>query len=190
MASVNYQALGDGELVTLSREDDEAFGELARRWSGKLLRVAGQLLGSPEDARDAVQEALLLGWAKRDRYLGTGSFYAWLRKVLLNVCLARLRRPALPRVSFEGLAGEEGPPLELPDLRDNPETVVERRLTDQEIRAAFARLPAHYRLPLYLAVHESLTYEQIASRLGIPVGTVKSRINMARRMIRGAVRRD
>jgi RNA polymerase sigma-70 factor (ECF subfamily) len=146
-----------------------ALEELYRRRYRRFLRVALALLGEPEQARDAVQEAFARAIRARFDYRGEGSLEAWLWRTLLNACTDE-RRASLPPPEAERAAVANGAADEWPELR-----------------AAVARLPERQRLILFLRHYADLDYETIASATGIRRGTVAAALHAAHRTLREAL---
>jgi RNA polymerase sigma-70 factor (ECF subfamily) len=171
----------DIELMLRARSGEmEAFRLLVTRYREPLRRFFAALLADRSEADDCVQETFLRLWLLRERYEPTGKFSTYLFQIgkhhLLN---QRKRYRATPLSSFETDALELLPAAELP-----PETTVIQRDREAYIRQAVAALPAHYRLVFTLSHDEGLKYAEIAARLEIPVGTVKSRMAEAIRRLR------
>jgi RNA polymerase sigma-70 factor (ECF subfamily) len=153
--------------------------EVAREHGGFLYRVAYRLAGNHDDAQDLVQEALLRVRKGLERY-EPGSLEGWLARIVTNVFLDDVRRK------------QRRPTDALPDDPDRvlPESPsAEDAATDlsEEIQAAIASLPAEFRVPVVLCDVADQSYEQIAASLGVPLGTVRSRIHRGRRMLRAAL---
>jgi len=156
-----------------------------------LRRLAGRMTHCAPDADDLVQETLLRAYVARDRFRPGTSIRAWLATILRRLFLtaaSKSRRRNTPTDTDAGepltLAGgpalDEGPPAYLPY-----ELVMER--VDDDVRAAFDRLPDVYRTPFVLFALEGLSYAEIAERLGCPVGTVMSRIHRARTRLKASL---
>ena len=150
--------------------------EVARDYGRFMYTVAYRLAGNDEDAQDLVQEALLRVRGGLERY-EPGSLQGWLARIVTNVFLdevrRRRRRPTDPlpddpeRVLGGGQAADEA-----------SETLSE------DLQAALARLPEEFRVPVVLCDVADQSYEQIATALGVPVGTVRSRLHRGRRLLR------
>jgi RNA polymerase sigma-70 factor (ECF subfamily) len=143
------------------------------RFGDELVRALGSLLGNADDARDVAQEAFLKCWRSRDRLADVRDLKAWLFRVGLNAA-HDLRRNAWQRRSR---------PLPEPewlhDQRGGPVGAVQLHETLQRLHAAVADLRPEEREVFLLRQHGSLTYDQIAARLGVPAGTVKTRMRAA-----------
>lgn len=150
-----------------------------------LYRVALRLTGEPAAAEDLVQETMLRALrAWRSFQPGTNA-RAWLVTILRNQFINswRARRRAPTAVAFDAIP-------ELPDVGDpDPEGRFFRDLVDDEVLAAVDALPDDFREVLVLSDMEGLPYAEIAVALGVPVGTVKSRLFRARRILQGRLRR-
>jgi len=149
------------------------------------------MTGSEESAWDAVQEALLAGWRGVGNFRGEAEFYSWIRRILVNAIMGQFRKEGRNKAATVSLdmpasSGESSEPLHLQveDEGSDPQDVVGRIETAREIRRAVARLPDIYRTVFLLRETGLMSYSQIADVLGIAEGTVKSRLNMARRMLR------
>ena len=183
-----WASLSDGELARMAATgSQDAYSELVRRHSEKLLNLAWRMLGSREEAWDAVQETFLSGWQSIGSYRGDAQVYTWLRKILMNVVFGKSRSGGrIQMVSLDEPAKLEGFEIELEvaDASLDPQEVVGRMEMIDEIRLAVAELPIIYRSVFVLREAELLSYAEIAKTLGISEGTVKSRLNMARRLLR------
>lgn len=182
------------ELVARAqRGDQEAFARLVEADQNKIYTLALRLTGHPEDAADLAQEAFLRAWRSLPSFQGDSSFSTWLYRLASNLCIDFLRREkrrkSAAAVSLDD-EEENAPPLEVPDHRFTPESELERR----ELRAAVARglsqLSDDHRQVLVLRELDGLSYAEIAARLELEEGTVKSRIARARLALRNILLAD
>jgi RNA polymerase sigma-70 factor, ECF subfamily len=150
--------------------------EVAHDHGRFLYTVAYRLSGNDDDAQDLVQEALIRVRRGLERY-EPGSLEGWLARIVTNVFLDEVRRRRRrPAVSLP-----EDPERVLPASTPADEVSLD---LSQDIQAALLALPAEFRVPVVLCDVADQSYEQIASSLGIPIGTVRSRIHRGRRMLR------
>ena len=177
--------LSDTEAVTRSRDgDQDAFRVLVERYQGRAYRLAARLLGDPDLARDAVQEGFLKAYGSLGRFEGRSGFYTWLYRLVFNLCIDMKRRDRSSRhVEWnDEVAGH------LPDGDAAPASGPAVELDRAELRVALARaveqLPEDARRTLLLREVDGLSYAEIAEALGIPKGTVMSRLHHARRRVR------
>ncbi|HSL23157.1 MAG TPA: sigma-70 family RNA polymerase sigma factor [Vicinamibacterales bacterium] len=162
------------------RESREAFVEAAIPHLRGLLRSAARLLGDAAAAEDAIQETFLRAWKSFHRFERGTNCRAWLYRILFIVLAQRRRSLARqPKVveleTHAGAVAREDAPV--PDV-----------FTATQVAAAFERLPQVYRDVVLLADVEELTYREIADALAIPLGTVMSRLNRGRRLLRTELR--
>jgi RNA polymerase sigma-70 factor, ECF subfamily len=178
----SLEALDDHVLVGLAQsqgpERDPAFDELVRRHAPRLHAVAARLVGR-EEAYDIVQEAFL------NAYRGLGSFRqdalwsTWLHRIVLNCAYASLRRHPEHNHDLELLLE----PVEDRPNRD-PQHHAERHDVATALEAALGQIKREFRETFVLVEYGELDYNEVASILGIAVGTVKSRMNRAREALR------
>ena len=152
--------------------DHSAYEVIVLRYQRALFNVALRLLGNYEDARDATQTAFLKAYQHLDTYDPAQRFFSWIYRILKNECLnvLRARRPSEPV------------PVEMPagDVAADPVEVQERH---RMIQAALLALSVEYREVVVLRHFTELSYDEIASALGIPMKTVKSRLYTARQQL-------
>lgn len=159
-------ARDDLALVAAHRDGDpRAFDELVRRHGDRLWSVALGVLRHPEDARDAVQESLLTAFRRLDGFRGEAALSTWLHRILVNVCLDRLRRERTRRTI-------PWPEQDVPDRRPDPVRALTTRI---DVSQALALLPVDQRLAIELVDVQGHPVAEAARILEVPAGTVKSR---------------
>ena len=171
----------DASLVLAARHGDgDAFDELIRRHAPRLHAVARRLVG-PADAPDAVQECLMTAYQALPRFRGDARFSTYLHAILVRQCRRTARRLArsLPWPDGEFESGGPG-----------PAEAAERHEAQRQVAHAVAQLPPRVRGGLVLRESAALEYQDIARALGVPIGTVRSRIARARERLRAAFERD
>jgi RNA polymerase sigma-70 factor (ECF subfamily) len=180
----------DADLLSRLRAGDEqAYEVLVRQTSGRLLAVARRFLGSEDESADAVQEAFCSAFQAMDRFEGTSALSTWLHRIVVNVCLMKLRsRSHRPTVSIHALLpafDAVGHPLQpVASWSEEPCNHLERAETRDHVRACIDLLPDDYRMVLLLRDIEELDTEQTAQLLGISVPAVKTRLHRARQALR------
>lgn len=154
--------------------DKERFIQLALAQQRRMYRIAVSYTASSADAEDAMQEALLRAWDKRNSLRDESLFATWLTRILINECktLFRKRWRQLP------VSG-------LPSLSTPPED--ERAA---QVRQTLFAMPERYRVPLVLNLLEGYTMQEIAEMLRLPLGTVKTRIARGKRLLKEEVLND
>jgi RNA polymerase sigma-70 factor (ECF subfamily) len=163
------------------------FEQIVRHYSGMVFSLAARLVG-PSDAEDVVQETFLRAWHSLARFRGESSLKTWLYAIALN--RARARHGTLSRlraVFTPGRTREDDAFASLDDAADpalSPEenaVLTERR---RRLREAVRVLPDEFRTTVVLRDLEGLSYEEVAEVLGIPVGTVRSRLARGRALLK------
>lgn len=174
-----------------TREQVDAFNELVRAHENLAYGIALRMLRSREDASDAVQESFLKAFVAFSSFKG-GSFKSWLARIVVNSCydaLRRDRRLALEELVEEPLYEGEGKGTKvggrlMVDPHESPQGYVERMELWARIELGLRTLPVDQRLVLTLYDIQGYSYDEVCEITGMPIGTVKSRINRARRKMR------
>lgn len=172
--------------------DEWAFSALIDEYRAAAERLAHQILRTEEAAADAVQEALIKAYRAMPRFQD-GNFRSWLLRIVTNTCYDHLRRQKRRfAVSLDETA--EWAPLEMPNhmqaAAENPETVI---LQDESLRLllrAIDDLPAWHRHVVLLVDVHGYDYNEAATILDLPLGTVKSRLSRARSALRDTLVRS
>lgn len=172
-------------MLSVTQGDEEAFDELCRRYRRQLAGFFYSLCWNTDAAQDCAQEVLVCLWLARERYEPTGSFRSYLFKIARNRWLTTLRKrkcrpePMFLEEIWEPLEDESG-----------LEKLLIARYEDRRNKMAIADLPEHYRLVFVLSHFEGMKYAEIAEILEIPVGTVKSRMSAAVRILRDKLSKE
>ena len=173
-------------LVSAAQAGDQsAFGTLVAMHERAVVRTAMAALGSKEDAEDAAQDAFVTAWRKLDGFRGASSFKTWLLTITWRKALdrRRARHAWWSRQSAPPTWAEDQPFEHIPADDASPERLTVSRDLVERARAEIAKLSPKLRDVLLLAVTGEHRYEDIASLLGVPTGTVKWRMNEARRQL-------
>jgi RNA polymerase sigma-70 factor (ECF subfamily) len=163
----------DASLAARFRDGDaDAVTEIYRRYSGPMYALARRMLRDPTVAADVVQQAFLQAWRSAGSFDTSRRLAPWLYQITRRVCIDTIRRDRRRPI-----------PVELADdaavgSADDSEAI-ERSWTTWQVRAAIDQLPPRERAVARLAHAEGLTHREIAVRLDLPVGTVKSRMSRA-----------
>lgn len=168
--------------------DLAAFNALVLRHQDSVYTAAYRILGDPDSAADAAQEAFINAHRKLDTYRG-GAFRAWIVRIVTNLAYDQLRydrrRPAAHLDDLPGGESDDGPPL--PDQAATPEQVVQQRELNAAIQNCINRLQADQRVVLVMSDVEGYSYQEIADSTGVQLGTVKSRLSRARAGVRACL---
>ena len=175
-----------------AKGDHDAFRVLVERYQDRAFGLALRVMRDEEQARDVVQDAFLKAYRSLDRFEGRSSFYTWFYRVVMNLCIdAKRRQPPGRMVEWDETQALEAPVGTGLDAVDSarqrasgPASELERAELRETIRRAIEELPDDARQTLLLREVDGLSYSEIAKSLGVPKGTVMSRLHHARRRLR------
>jgi RNA polymerase sigma-70 factor (ECF subfamily) len=170
----------DAAIIARSRHEPEVFSVLFRRHAPRIQRYVVRRLG-PDAADDVVAETFLLAFRQRDRYdQARANALPWLYGIATNL-IGRHRRDEIRL--YRALTRTGADPVTEP-FTDRVDAAVSATAVNRRLAAVLAKLPAAYRDPLLLVAWGDLSYEETALALGVPKGTVRSRISRARTRLR------
>jgi len=179
----------DTDLVNQCRRgDSSAFGGLVARYQDRVFNACLRLCGNRNDAEEFTQEAFVKAYVSLDRFDGRASFYTWLFRIAVNLTISahRKARPG-PMVSMHARVAD-GDGQGLSDRMEGPSAMPHERCEmserDEAVAKALASLDEEYKSVIVLRDIEALGYTEIADILGVPTGTVKSRLHRARLALR------
>jgi RNA polymerase sigma-70 factor, ECF subfamily len=169
----------DDELIRRHLSGDRpAFGVLVERHQRRVYNLAYRMLGRPEDAADATQDAFITAMRKLEGFRGASTFTTWMHRVTVNLCYDALRKRS------------REVPVEEQEEADvaAPSDLAEESATAIDVQRALLHVPEEFRAVLVLHDVQGVPYEAIAEVLGVPIGTVKSRLHRGRVALARAVR--
>ncbi|OFW52876.1 MAG: hypothetical protein A2V75_07810 [Actinobacteria bacterium RBG_16_70_17] len=161
------------------RGDVNAFNDLMRVHEDRVFAICLRMLRDREAALDATQETFITVFRKVDRFSGHSAFSTWLYRVAVNTCYDQARRRG--RRPTEPLPQDGGPPDE------RTATALDSAELRPDLEAALARLPTEFRSAVVLCDAQGLSLQTAAEIMGVPVGTVKSRVFRGRRLLAEAL---
>jgi RNA polymerase sigma-70 factor (ECF subfamily) len=167
-----------------------AFGELVRRYQDRLYNTVYRLVGNAEDAQDVVQETFLNAFQALDTFKGDAQFFTWLYRIAMNaaISLKRKQRVVL-RLNPGGADDASLEPVDTSEL-SRPSHALETAERDRRVQDALDRLSPEHRAVLVLKDMEGQKYEAMAKILGVPIGTIRSRLHRARLELRELLRQE
>jgi len=163
-----------------------AFDELVRRYKDRVYHVVYRFLGNHEDAQDVAQETFIKAYLGIRQFEGRSRVYTWLYSIAGNLARNKIRdggrRGRDKAVSLDAPRAD-GRAREFGSEAGAPDRAARERELETELQRALDELPEHYRLVFVLRTFEKLSYDEIADVAGCPRGTVKSRLNQARKQL-------
>lgn len=166
------------ELISRAQNGDRnAFSELVRIHSQGVLNVIYRMCGHMQVAEDAAQETFIQAWLRLPSYRSQSSLKNWLYRIAVNTAIDILRKEK--RILPSAVEG-----LSLTDSQPGPEALLASSERAELVQEAVLTLPDASRAVLILREFEGLSYHEISEALEIPVGTVMSRLNYARKLLR------
>jgi len=179
-------SLTDEELMSLfQRGEDSSYSVLVRRHKDALTNFVYRFFGDWDESEDIVQETFFRVYRNKRSFRAGERFSTWLYQIASNLAKTRLRRRTLWRFVRLGGGAGEGPDFDLPDSGPGSDQVADDAIRDERIQEALNRLPVKFREGVVLRDIQGLSYEEIARITGTTMGTVKSRINRGRMILRG-----
>lgn len=167
-------------IARLRAGDAAAFEELVREHTPSVYKVAYSMMGNEHDAQDAVQESFIKIYRALPQFRGDSAVSTWIYRITVNVCKDILRVSGRFRAVSPD---DEDVFLQLPDSGPTPEETLLSKESRKAVRAAIDMLPTDYKLVITLCDLEGLPYVDAAIALDCPLGTVKSRLSRARKLL-------
>ena len=179
-------------IQSAQRGDLDSFNQIVLAYQDRLFNIAVRMLDSEDCAADAVQNAFILAFRSIGSFRG-GSFDFWLLRIIKNVCYDELRhKKRQPTSPLEPLLDDDeefDTPIWLTDHSQNIDAQVDAAELSNAIQAGLQSLTPEYRMVITLADIDGLDYAEVAKIVGVPVGTVKSRLARARLRLRRELQR-
>ena len=176
----------DHELVRrVQQGDSKAFDLLVRKYQHRIVGLIGRYLADWSECQDVAQETFLRAYRAIGNFRGDAQFYTWLHRIAVNTAKNHLvshnRRPPTDDIDIDD-AEQFASGMRLRD-NDTPERELMRQQLEQTVMRAVEALPEELRVAITLREVDGLSYEEIATKMDCPIGTVRSRIFRAREAI-------
>lgn len=159
----------------------ESYGQLVERLQDRLYNAMLQIVGSPDEAEDVVQDSFVQAYIKLDTFQGNSQFFTWLYRIAFNNALSRGRRKRSHMSIEQSRELTGGDPIDRDEAPDEP-LLREERVSS--VHAALDQLSDEHRTILVLREMQDMSYEDIAEILSINIGTVRSRLSRARNQLK------
>jgi len=171
-------------ILRALQDDQEAFANLVTRYQRKVYNLTYRMLGNPEDAEDAAQEAFLRAYAALPSFKLGRKFSSWLFAIASNLCIDILRRRRYAWLSLEDVS------YRLAASVEEPSGSVLRQEEADQVHHLLQGLSEKYRLVVILRYWYDLSYKEIAETTGLTLNTVKTRLHRARLMLAEALQEE
>ena len=171
----------DEELIKRFQNGDEnAYIELVNRYRDKILNFIFNYLGDYEISEDLVQDTMIKMYQKKHYYKEVAKFSTWLYTIAKNLAYTELRKKKQRKTTILSHISKDEKPYDIPSDHPGTHQEIESEITIKIIRKAIDQLTENFRTVILLRDVQELSYEDISSIVGVPIGTIKSRINRAR----------
>lgn len=175
-------------LARARRRDMEAFGKIVDAYQNRVYGFVRRMVTNPEEAADVTQEVFIRAFQSFERFDQRSSVRTWLFRIAHNLCIDRARKARRTPNEIGLVDPEEGDEIDVYDARWQPDRLVLDDELMEVVEAAIRSMSDKLRSVLLLHDREDMAYEEIAQLLDVPVGTVKSRLFLARAHLQNALR--
>ncbi len=181
--------LSDEELVELAQQGSRpAFASIIDRHRASVFNMALRIVGNREDAEEAAQDAFIRAFRALASFRQDAKFSTWLYRIAVNVSLTKARQSQLDVTSIDAtMDDEDSAPLQIPDRALKPDEHIEQSQFQEQVRTMIAELPPKYSAVITMYHIQSLSYDEIAETLDLPIGTVKAHLFRARNALKKLV---
>lgn len=183
-----HEADMDPLIARCRKGDPEAFGQFVDLYQARVFGFVRRMVGDVGAAEDIAQETFIRAFQSFGRFDGRSSPRTWLFRIAHNLCIDRARRKAhrVAEAPFV-MGGPDAEELEVADERYTPERMILSQELNEAVEAAISTMSDKLRTVFLLADREEMPYDEISEMVGIPVGTVKSRLFLARAHLQKAL---
>ena len=194
MAARNAERSEDLSLVRRCQDGDaEAFGKLVERYQRKVFTIALSMVKNPQDAMDIAQDAFIKVHRYIGNFQGSSSFYTWLYRIVINLCIDHLRRAGRrANMDFDEKIQNQVDRVDesaaiASRIDTNPSKNLARRELAERIQEAVDSLPPYHRAVIIMREVEGLSYSEMAKAMKVSKGTIMSRLHHARQKLQRAL---
>lgn len=182
----DYSAFTDEELIfRFQRDDYMAFNEIVIRYKDKLVNFIFRYTGNRDDAEDYAQDTFIKLYKSKHLYREIAKFSTWFYTIALNTVKTNIKKKnKYQSISISDYDSENDKDFDLPDERYNPDDIANSNIKMEIIQEAINSLSNIFKEVIILRDVEELEYDEIAKITGLPLGTVKSRINRGREKLK------
>ncbi len=179
---ISVDKLSDEELIFSFQEgNNNAYNEIVRRYKDRLVNFVYRYTGNYDDSEDIVQDTLVKVYVSKHLYKEIAKFSTWIYTIAINLAKTRLIKKQKYRIfSLSAVYDDEDKDFDLKDEDHLPDADANSKFQEKHIQKALESIPENYRKLVILRDVEDFSYEEICEMTGLPMGTVKSRINRGR----------
>ena len=171
----------DEQLIARFQSGDErAYIELVNRFRDRLINFVYPFLGNLEQAEDVVQDTMLKLYEKKHYYREIAKFSTWIYTIARNLANTELRKKKRRKTTYISRMTREERQYDIPAVQPDLNQNIQNEFIRERINEAIKELPEHFKTVIILRDIQELSYDDISNIVGVPLGTVKSRINRAR----------
>lgn len=180
---IDTQKFTDEELIVRFQEGNlEAYTEIVNRYKDRLVNFVYRYVGNYDECEDIVQDTLVKVYVSKHLYKEIAKFSTWIYTIAINLAKTKaIKKQKYKVFSLSEAYDDEDKDFDVPDESGTrPDTDTESVIQDEHIQKALGKLKEEYRKLVILRDVEDFSYEEICDMTGLPMGTVKSRINRGR----------
>jgi RNA polymerase sigma-70 factor (ECF subfamily) len=179
---VSIERLSDEELIYCFQEgDNNAYNEIVRRYKDRLINFVYRYVGSYDDSEDIVQDTLVKVYVSKHMYKEVAKFSTWIYTIAINLAKTKVIKKQKYKIfSISAAYDDEDKDFDIKDEANLPDVDANSKFQEAYIQKALNSIPENYRKLVILRDVEEFSYEEICEMTGLPMGTVKSRINRGR----------
>jgi RNA polymerase sigma-70 factor (ECF subfamily) len=171
----------DEQLIFSFQEgDNTAYDEIVRRYKDRLTNFIFRYVGSYDECEDIVQDTFIKVYVSKHLYKEIAKFSTWIYTIAINLAKTKIIKKQKYKIFSLSSNEEEEKDFDIPDDAFLPDTNANAKFQNEYIQKALNSIPENYRKLVILRDIDDFSYEEIADMTGLPIGTVKSRINRGR----------
>jgi len=179
---IEYKKLTDEELIFRFQQGSaDAYDEIVHRYKNKLVNFVYRYAGNYDDCEDIAQDTLIKVYTSKHLYKEIAKFSTWIYTIAINLAKTKvLKKQKMKTFSLSEAYDDEDKDFDIPDDAFTPDVDANSKFLSQHIQNALNQINENYRQLVVMRDIEELSYEEIVEITGLPMGTVKSRINRGR----------
>ena len=176
----NQLIYSDEDLIKRFQDGDEqAYVELVNRYRDRLMNFVYRFTSDSEQSEDIVQETLIKLYTHKHYYKKIAKFSTWIYTIAANYAKTELRKKKNRKITNLSQMSSDEKDYDLPSVQPDADQLIESEYLEKRIQSAINTLPLHFKTVIVLRDVQELSYEEISNIVEVPLGTVKSRINLS-----------